>query len=257
MDKLIKQRNIDISFAGSMNRWWLFVILAVALLFSAGCQSQAPGAGTESPAIAVSGAGKISTAPDQVQLMITVASEGEDAATQQENAEKVQDVIDQLLELGLSKDDIQTAGASFYPKTRWEDGREINLGFRAESMLRIETKKMDLIGQIIDKSVAAGAERVGGLSFTLSDQARENLLADVLEAAVNDARSQAELTLQALGQQIGGVKHVEVIRENQQPIYRASDMMMATAEREADPTTPVIPGEVDYQVRIIAEFYIR
>lgn len=241
----MKSRNIAMVLVG---------LLAAVLVLGTGCQNVTPQA--ETPYIAVQGAGQVKTTPDEVQISITIATETEDATAQEENAQKVQAVIDELQEIGLTEEEIQTTGANFFPRTRWDDGREVQLGYRAENYLQVETKQLDLISAIIDRSVAAGAERVGGLNFMLSDEAKENLLEDALDSAVQDARSQAEITLRALDQEVAGIKRIEVVKEHSYPMLQSADMMRGMGTEEAQ-ETPIIPGEVDFNINIVAEFFIR
>ena len=228
------------------------IMLALVLILTiTGCQNVS---GQDKPTVAVFGSGKTKSVPDQVQIAITIATEKRDATAQTDNAAKVAKIVEMLKALGLEEKEIQTTGANFYPNKRWENGREVDLGFRAESYLQVETKKMDLISQIIDQSVANGAERVGGLSFTLSEEARANMLSEVLESAVQDARMQAEVTAKALGKSIDGVKTVQVIKEQSYPIYRAMDMVAGKGEAAS---TPILPGEVDYMINVSVEFFLK
>ncbi len=239
-----------------MNKKLLIILLlSLVLLFSAGCQGVSPDPMSK-PYIAVNGSGSTKAAPDTVQISITVATEEKDATAQTKNAEKVEKIVTFLKETGLQENEIKTAGANFYPNTRWENGREIDLGYRAENIIQVETKKLDLISKIIDGSVANGAERVSGLSFTLSDEGKANLLGDVIESAVNDAKTQAESATASLGQGINGVKSVVVVKEYSSPIYREmANFGMGDAKAMA--ATPVMPGELDYRVNVSVEFFIK
>ncbi len=104
--------------------------------------------------------------------------------------------------------------------------------------------------------MANGAERVSGLSFTLSDEGKANLLGDVIESAVNDAKIQAESATASLGQGVNGVKSVVVVKEYSAPIYREmANYGMGDAKAMA--ATPVMLGELDYRVNVSVEFFIK
>lgn len=231
------------------------LLLSAVLIFTAGCQGVSPDPMSK-PYIAVNGSGSVKAAPDTVQISITVATEERDATAQTKNAEKVEKVVAFLKEAGIQDTEIKTIGANFYPNTRWENGREIDLGFRAENIIQVETKNLDLISKIIDGSVANGAERVSGLTFTLSDEGKESLLGNIIESAVNDARTQAESAVTSLGQTIDGVKSVVVVKEYSSPIYREmANYGMGDAKAMA--STPVMPGELDYSINVSVEFFIK
>lgn len=238
-----------------MKRYIQILLLVTVLLVTAGCQ----GVSTDpKPFVAVNGSGQVKAAPDTVQISITVASEERDATAQTKNAEKVEKIVAFLKEAGLEEQEIKTIGANFYPNKRWEDGREVDLGFRAENFLQVETKKLDLISIIIDGSVQNGAERISGLNYILSNEGKAGLQDEIIAAAVNDAREQAEATATSLGKSIDGVKSVIVVKEYSSPIYRAMDTLgMGGGPDEEKVSTPILPGELDYNINVAVEFFIK
>jgi uncharacterized protein YggE len=232
----------------------IILLVSILLLFT-GCQ----GAGADpmsKPYIAVNGSGNVKAAPDTVEISITVATEDKDSSAQSKNAEKVEKIITYLKEAGVQENEIKTTGANFYPNKKWENGREIDLGFRAENFLQVKTKNLDLISTILDGSVKNGAERVSGLTYTLSEEGKKNLLGDVIQEAVTDAKNQAESAVSSLGKSLDGVKSVVVIKEYSSPVYMARENFgMGDAKEMA--ATPVLPGELDYSVSVSVEFFIK
>ncbi len=240
---------------GKFNGKKALVLMAVSLsmvIFLAGCQTT----GGSQPYISVNGNGNVKAEPDTADLTITVISESKDKSAQEANAKKVEKIIEVLKEIGLEEKEIKTSSVNFYQNIRWENGREVNYGYKAENSLQIKTKKIDLLGQITDQAVANGAERVSGLNFSLSTEGKANLMDQVIASATADAKVQAEAAAKSLGTSVTGVKSVHIIKESSPYVYRVmSDMAMAKSEEEA--STPIMPGELDYSISAAVEFFIK
>ncbi len=235
----------------------IFTILLVILLLCtlSACSDQALTRASSN--IQVTGSGKVTTVPDTVQISFTVISEGKDKNVQEENSVKTQKMIDALLALGLKKDELETQNVSFTPMYRWDekDGQQL-IGYRAENTLLVKTKALDKSGSIIDTAVKNGADLVGSLNFSLSDEAKEQIIGLAIDQAVKDARDQAELTAAAAGTKIKGIQTLQVIKESSAPpIYY--DMQKGMGVSAASSTTPVIPDEAILNVLVQAVYIIE
>lgn len=229
------------------------VLLILGIFFLSGCQGEDA---MSKPYISVYGQGSVKSVPDTVEITITVSTEALDASAQTKNAGKTEKIIEFLKEIGLEEKEIKTIGANFYPNVRWENGKEVNRGYIAKNSLQVETKKLELISKIIDGSVANGAESIGGLTFTLSDEKKETLLTELIDSAVKDGKTQAEATVASLGQSLGAVKTVMVAKEYSPPYYKEMEKY-ATGMRDEMESTPVLLGELDYSVNVSVEFFIK
>jgi uncharacterized protein len=163
--------------------------------------------------ISVSGTGKVTSAPDTVTVSIAVETEDTDAyKAQQENAEKMNTVMSSLKGLGLTSDEIDTTGYNIYSYTSGEDsifGSKKTV-YRVTNTIKVETMKVDMAGEIIDNAVASGANNINYVSFSLSDEKSNELRSQALDAAVAQAKSDADVVASALGVSILGVKTVNV-----------------------------------------------
>lgn len=236
-------------------------IFAVMVLFVAGIflftGYAAQGTASNIPTLHVNGTGKIITEPDTVEISISVVTEGKTPAVQEQNAGKTQKVIDALLKLGLSKEELETQRVNFYPMKKWtENEGEVITGYRAENTILVTTKKIDKAGQITDTAVKNGAQNVGNLIFSLSDAGKEKLLDKAIDLAVKDAKKQAESTAKSLGISIAGVQNVNVIKSSGgAPIYLETKQLRVAADAAVD--TPVIPKDTEYIVTVDVAFKIR
>ncbi len=229
------------------------LLLIITSFLLTGCQASDPMA---KPYVSVDGSSTIKAAPDTVEVRINIVSEAPDATAQAINAEKAEKIIKFLKDTGLEEKEIKTIGANFYPHKKWENGKEIDLGYKAENSLQIKTKKLELISKIIDGSIVNGAERVNGLTYSLSEEGKDGLMSDLIASAINDAKTQAESAATSLGETISGVKSVIVIKEYSSPIYREKAMLAGESSNDMTPT-PVLPGELDYTINVSVEFFIK
>lgn len=236
-----------------MKKSFALLLVTLLLFIAAGCSNGANPANIHT--VNATGTGKITSEPDTVELRLSIISEGKDKNVQSENAAKVQKTIDALLALGLTKEDLETQNLSFNPIYNWnqEKGQQL-IGYRAENTLIVKTKDIDKAGAIADTAIKNGAEMVGGLNFTLSDEGKELLLEQAIAKAVLDAKKQVEFASTAAGLKIVGVHNINIIKESQSPpIYYD----LRSAKAESAPATPVIPDKAEYTVTVQATFEIK
>lgn len=229
----------------------LLLLIITSFLLTA-CQSSDP---MSKPFVAVNGSSSIKAEPDLVEVEILVATEAADETAQMVNAEKTEKVVNYLKEIGIQESEIKTIRMNFEPNIKRENGKSVNLGYRAENYLQVKTKNIELISRIVDGSIINGAERIRGLNFSLSDEGKEALMDGLIGSAVNDAKIQAESAVNSLGQSIGGVKSMVVIKEYSSPIYRSMNSVMEDSLKEIA-STPILPGELDYTIDVAVEFFI-
>lgn len=229
--------------------------MLLILLLAAGCASQPAPENTAT--INTTGIGKITTQPDTVEVRLSIITEGKDKKVQEENASKTQKAIDALLALGLEKGELETQNVSFQPIYRWhQDKGQQLIGYRAENTLLVKTRKLDKASAVIDTAVKNGAEMVGNLNFSLSDEGQEALMEQAIEKAVQDAKTQAEAAAQAAGVKIAGIQTINVLKNSSPPpiLY---DMRLAKDEGAPAPDTPVMPAEAEYIITVQAAFIIK
>lgn len=192
----------------------------------------------EQKTISVSGSASEFVLPDTASLSIGVLIQASTAKEASEkNAAVMAAVINALKSLGLQEREIQTSFLSLnpvysYPK---EDGAPTIVGYSASNNVQITTEMLDRLGDIVDKSVAAGANQVSGISFIISEEKQKQLRDKLLTEAVKDASDKADKLASNLNVRIVGVK-TSSISEGEPP----QPFAPAIAERAV---TPVLPGE--------------
>jgi len=225
-------------------------LLAVALLGPASAGAN-PGTNSEPQknTLTVSGSATVTARPDQATItvgLVTQASTASDALSQ--NSLIMNEVISSLLGMGVPEDKIKTSGFSVYPiYSEYKEG-EISriVAYRVSNMVSATTDKLEIVGQLIDKAVAAGANQVNGVYFSLSEDGMKSLRNQVIVKAVADAREKADLIASSLDVKILGVSTVTEQGSIYPPIaYRGAEL--------ANAGTPIQPGTLDvtYSVQVV------
>lgn len=196
--------------------------LALALAFVAGlvpaenhasAQTVTPFPSREK-VVSVTGVATASVDPDL--LVITFGIETQEKTAKEAfaaNSESMNAVVSAVRSLGISEDELATSHFGIYPVYegyRDDDDRyrQELVGYGVTNTLSVETGRLDAAADIIDGAVSAGANRVDGVYFTLSPDAKTGIQDELLEQAVVNARLKAENALAPLEHRITGVKAV-------------------------------------------------
>lgn len=184
----------------------------------------------EAPTIRVSGTGIASANPDLLQMQVAVVTR--DSSAQRaaaDNATVVASVLSALRsQLGVGSS-VTTVSYSVEPQYYYPDqgGDPLFAGYIARNTLRVETADLSKAGAIVDAAVAAGANNIGAVSFTLREQAK--LRSEALAAAARDARAKAEALAAATGARVGQVRTIdETARLGPMPQFDAQAMNAGT-----------------------------
>ena len=198
--------------------------------------------------------------PDLVTVQFGVDTEAKTAQDAiSSNSQMMNTVVSAVENIGISKDEISTAGFSIYPV--YNDSvpdqttgihKTVLTGYRASNTLYVKTTKLSMAGNIIDTAVGAGANRVDIISFSLSPDKEQSIRDDLLSKAVLNAKSRAEKAIDPLGQKIIGVKMVSLSEFNasQPPMYYGAMSTMA------DKSTPIFTSNQQVTTTVSVVFLI-
>lgn len=200
----------------------------------------------------VSGSAEKSIAPDTASLSIGVVVQASTAMiASDENAVLMSAVISELNNLGLEAKDIQTSMISIHPVYAF-NGAQTIVSYSASNNVRVTTKELDIVSEIIDRSTAAGANQIGGVSFSISEEKQKEIRDELLAGAVTDASSKANKLAENLDIRIVGVKTASISEGGfPQPFFRD------TAFVEERAATPIQPGEIEVTLSVQVTYIVR
>lgn len=227
--------------------------LLAALFLLAGlaaASAQEPQA-APSARIVVTGEGSATAAPDYAEVTAGVTTRGKTAMeAANANSKAIAAVNAALLGSGIMQKDIQTVQFSVQPVySQQQPNAEQKLsGFSASNQVRVTLHRIDKMGEILDRLVAAGATDVGNIRFLHSDTAK--ILDQARQNAMIDAHRKAELYAQAAGLTLGKVAWV-----SEEPGY-APTLPGAMRGLAAAPV-PISPGEDTFRARITVGFAVE
>jgi uncharacterized protein len=228
--------------------------LPLALLALAIAQSPSRAAESAPRTIVVSGSGQAQARPDLAELSFAIethAPTAADASTR--NAALAQKIIDALKAALAGKGKVSTGGYSLTPDYEQTQHRTTPriIGYNAQNSITAQTGAMDLLGKLIDAAVAAGANRVNYLNFSLKDDTHAR--SEALAAASRDAQAQARALAASLGVKLGRViKATTVAEVRPMPMPEFRGMAMAAA-----PSTPIEPGEMTIPATVTLTYEIE
>ncbi|MEO9308809.1 MAG: SIMPL domain-containing protein [Nitrososphaera sp.] len=215
--------------------------------------------------LSVTGTATTSVDPDLVNIQFGVEIQKETAKEAFDaNAKQMNAIIDAIKSVGITDDEISTAQITIYPVYEsYQDKitgvyKQRLIGYSVSNIIRVETEKMSLASDIIDGAVAAGANRVDSVYFTLSPKKQIQVSDDLLAEAIKNAQSKAEKALTPLNYQIIGVKHVSLSEFGYPPpmplpYYKAvHDGVVA----ESDAKAPIFSSEQDVSTTASVIFII-
>jgi hypothetical protein len=209
------------------------------------------------PMLSVQGNGEVRVTPDVALVRLGIAVQDETASQVQQEANRVASaVIDAVLGEGIAERQVQTARLQLSPiYGRQEPGDNDTpriVGYRASNTVTIRVEDLTRVGAVVDAALGAGANQLEGIGFGLDDDqaARE----DALRAAVEEARSKAQVMAVALGVELDGIL---AINEGgifiQEPAMAMMESRMAV---QADMSTPVAAGEVTVRANVSIQYRI-
>jgi uncharacterized protein YggE len=240
----------------------MMTTFALMMSLTAVAQPQPPGAPQPRPpvdpsvrTIRVEGTGEVKAQPDEAYLDLAVETAGPNAkAAGEENAKRMDKVIAALTSVGIAKRDVQTANYAVFPDYApvGPEGGEPKLrGYRVSNQVTVHVTELSHVGSLLDKALAAGANRVDSVRFGLSRE--DAVRGEALRQAVTRARQSAQVLAAALNVKLGAVLDANTVTEPPQ-LYPAR---FAMAEASSAPTTPIQPQEQTIQSKVTLIFAIE
>jgi uncharacterized protein YggE len=199
--------------------------------------------------IRVTGDALVSAKPDRVQIdvgVLTQAAQSQLAAAQ--NATRTDATLAALRKAVGPGADIKTVSYSLNPNYQYhQDGGEPKItGYTATNVVRVTLSDLGKIGSVIDTATQAGANRVEGIQFTLSDE--QNVRSQALREAAVKARADADVLAAALGLKVVRILSVE---ENGTTGGPVRPVMFDTRAMVAKAPTPIQPGSIDVGANVV------
>jgi len=192
--------------------------------------------------ITVLGVATVTAQPDEALVTLGVHTQaGSAEAVLNENAAKMQKVLDALRNAGLGDNDLATTSVSLYPMYG-NDGQSVT-GYQADDQIQATIRDLSKVGNVIDAAVSAGANMASGVTFQLSEQNQGQ--SQALARAIENAKVKADAMAAAAGAAVG-----EVVTISEATATTPGPYPMYAGAEDAVAGTPIQPPTLETQVSV-------
>ncbi len=217
--------------------------------------AEAAASTTSDRSITVVGTGKVTGKPDIAHVTVGIETQGPSLQkATDDNKAKMNGLLDTLKKLNLADQDIRTNNFSVYTEraSASNPGAAVSTDqmiYHVTNQVDVTVRDVNQIGDVLDQAVAAGANNIYGVNFSVEDTAK--LEAEARTKAVTDARVRAESLAQLNGVQLGEVLTVSEV------IDGPASPMVYSAKGMGGGSTPVQPGELEMSVSIQITYAVK
>ncbi len=196
----------------------------------------------------VHGMGEVSIEPDTASVMVEVVTQNQQISmAQKENANQMNNVIQALLQMGISNENLQTTAYAIQPLYDYVEGTQVFRTFEVRNSLEITIHDIDLVGAVIDVAIESGANRVSNIQFMLKNREEHDQLA--LNDALRNAQVKAQMIAESLTISFDPIP-IKIVEEKRDEI-RPFRLFAAT---EDSLSTPIQPGQIEIKARVEVQF---
>lgn len=205
----------------------------------------------------VSGEAKITTIPDQAEIRLGFTTTQNTVQAAQDEANQVINRInEQLSQLGIEKKDIRTEQYSLYPNHDFQTGSQRITGYSVNATLLITMRDFEKLNQAIDAATSVGANQVGGITFSLSDDKRAEVEREARKEAIDNAKDKAHELASLAGMRLGSIVNVyeSPMMQPPMPFERALMREDAAIGMAAGAPTNVEPGSTSFTYTVTLSY---
>jgi uncharacterized protein YggE len=214
---------------------------------------------TKTDLFSSTGEGKVTAIPDQATVNAGVTAQSQTVTDAKNKVNQTTNkIITDLKKLGLSDNEIKTTDYSISPNYSNRiapmeapaivNGQQTITGYTVTQNLEIKVQPIEKANQVIDAATKDGANLVGGVNFTFSDQLNKSLEQKATKQAVDDAKAKAQSLASAAGINLGKIVNVVTNSNQPQPLMIATG---ANVKTDQSAPTNVTPGENTLTVDVV------
>lgn len=202
----------------------------------------------------VTGESKISTIPDKAMISMGLTVNEPTVKQAQDKANTIINGINaELGKLGIEKKDIKTDNYNLYPNYDYREGQKIT-GYNVNANLTVSLTDFSKLNQAIDAATKVGANQIGGISFTLSDEKKKEIEHQARKEAIDNAKAKAESLSKLAGMRLG-----KIVNVFEQPSYNGGREIMPMMAKAQDSMgggapTNVEPGSTSFNYSVTISY---
>jgi len=231
---------------------WIAVLMVASMLASAGVSTAAD---VPLRSVSVTGSGEVKAQPDMAYVTLGVEAR---RPTLAEARTEVNATVERVLaltrELKIEPRFVDSTRLQVQPDYRWDEksSSQVLLGYVVSRQVDVELHDLDRLGTLLEKSVSAGANQVGGAR--LDSSRRKELERAALTQAVDDARLNADALARAAGARLGPVQSLSTTGTMPVPMYAERAMSVAAAPMADAAEQSYQSSEMKFTASVSAQF---
>ena len=203
--------------------------------------------------ISVNGTSNLKVAPDKATVNIsieTVAKDAKEASAQ--NAIVMNKIQKNVMALAIPRDKIKTTNYSLSPVYDYNNGKQKITGYRVSNEILVTVDNIEVVGNVIDTSINAGANNINSVEFGLKDSEAQKDKA--LQQAIFDAKRKAQSIAAALGKSVVNVQSVSANDSYIQFRTMNNALYAAKVGGVEDSSSPIQAGDINIKANVSVVF---
>lgn len=243
-----------------------FIAIGATTAFGglAGCLSNESAPNQQSPestsVITIQKTREVTASPDRASVVVGVELRGESVPDVRNSLTTTSENIrTALIDFGIAEENLTTIAFDIREDTRYrrdqEEPQPEEQRYIGRHALQVEVTHIDDVGPVIDTAVDAGANQIGRIEFTVSDETREQLREQALEQAIQAAEAEATVVANQTDTEISGVKRVDT--SNGHVIPFRTDFESDAGDAAQAPPVRIDPSDVTVRASVTIEYRIQ
>ncbi|KRX10846.1 hypothetical protein PPERSA_12197 [Pseudocohnilembus persalinus] len=196
----------------------------------------------------ISGSASATLQAEVVQISFSVETlEKEAYDSSQENAKIVNFVIMELQnQLEIKKKEISTKNYSIsaYYEYNRNTGKSEFKGYKTNNSIVVKTDQIEKAGKIIDLAISEGVTNIQSINYDAKPETKKQMKDKLITVAIDDAKNQAKIAVEALEYELIGVKNVSVQSNNPPVMYKEQNASASLYDSEEGYDTQVFSGDL-------------
>ena len=213
------------------------------------------------PTITITTNAKIEVDPNVAYVSLGVTSSNAKATkAKDDNAKKMQSVLDALKKIGVEKDDIETSYISMYPTYDYSKGDSKINGYQVSNTIKITIKNLDKVSEIVNAAMNSGANTLNDVRFDLDDS--DEYYSKALTIATKKALPKANVIATAAGMKVD--KLVSLVEDGASYTamyanlnYEVADEGMNSTAQKTDIGDSIQAGKITVSARITIVYSLK
>jgi len=236
-------------------------VLVIASVLSACGSTAAQTTNPQLRSLFINGNGSAEITPDIAYVNIGVHTEAPTAGVAVSmNNTRSQKVLDALIKLGVLNKDLRTSNFSIFTlqQTDIQTGKVTGTSYAVDNNVIVTVRDLPKLGDLLDKSIQAGANTINNVQFDLADNSAA--LKQARTKAMQDAIKQSQEVADAAGIKLGEIININYYESI--PVFAGAYNYMDYGKggggmARADASVPVNPGQIIITATITITYAIQ